>query len=153
MISLIRTDSSNPDFQLLVTLLNNYLEEIDDDEHDFFSHINNHKNLDYVVLAFRDDECIGSGAMESFDADTMEIKRIFILDSARRLGVASQIMDELEKWTLELGMKKTICETGIVQNDAVKLYFKRGYHIIPNYGHYQGFGSSICFKKVLENPA
>jgi putative acetyltransferase len=153
MITLTRTDSSNLDFQRLVTLLDNYLEEIDGDEHDFFSQFNHNNNLDYVVLAYKDGECIGSGAMEGFDAETMEIKRIFVLETARRLGAASQVMDELEKWTVELGYKNSICETGIVQNDSVKFYFKRGYHIIPNYGHYQGFGSSICFKKVLQNLA
>lgn len=63
--------------------------------------------------------------------------------------MASAILKELEIWTKELGYEKTILETGKRQTEAVALYEKCGYKVIPNYGQYSGVENSICFEKQL----
>ena len=44
---------------------------------------------------------------------------------------------------------KCILETGKRQAEAIRLYKKSGYDIIPNYGQYAGIENSVCFKKDL----
>jgi hypothetical protein len=56
----------------------------------------------------------------------------------------------LEKWTAELSYGKCILETGIKQPEAIGLYKKSGYTVIPNYGQYAGIENSVCFEKQLQ---
>jgi hypothetical protein len=41
-------------------------------------------------------------------------------------------------------------ETGKKQPEAIQLYQKSGYHIIPNYGQYAGIENSVCFEKQVK---
>jgi hypothetical protein len=50
-------------------------------------------------------------------------------------------------WAGELSYKKCILETGIRQAEAIGLYRKSGYVLIPNYGQYEGIENSVCFEK------
>jgi len=43
-----------------------------------------------------------------------------------------------------------VLETGKKQIDAIALYTKNGYHIIPNYGQYAGVEYSLCFEKRIK---
>jgi len=49
----------------------------------------------------------------------------------------------------ELGYSKCVLETGRHMPDAVHLYQKNGYAVIPNYGQYAAVENSICFEKSL----
>ena len=57
------------------------------------------------------------------------------------------ILKDLEYWAKDLGYTKCVLETGKRQLDAIALYQKVGYQIIPNYGQYIGIENSICFAK------
>ena len=59
------------------------------------------------------------------------------------------ILKELEKWAAELNYTKCVLETGKKQPEAITLYLKNGYAIIPNYGQYIGIENSVCFAKVI----
>ncbi|MGB5499367.1 MAG: GNAT family N-acetyltransferase, partial [Maribacter sp.] len=50
----------------------------------------------------------------------------------------------------ELSYEKCVLETGKRQPEAIQLYTKSGYKIIPNYGQYKGIANSICFEKILK---
>jgi len=67
----------------------------------------------------------------------------------RGRGIAQMALAELEKWAAELGYKKCILETGKRQPEAIRLYEKSGYKIIPNYGEYLNIENSVCFEKEL----
>lgn len=67
----------------------------------------------------------------------------------RGKGIAVKVLAELEKWAAELGYKKCILETGKAQPEAIALYTKCGYEIIPNYGQYAGVENSVCFEKSV----
>ena len=58
-------------------------------------------------------------------------------------------MQELEKWAAELGDESCVLETGKKQPEAIRLYEKSGYHLIPNYGQYADVATSVCFRKEL----
>ena len=48
-----------------------------------------------------------------------------------------------------MNYKKTVLETGLKQPEAIALYKKNGYTVIPNYGQYAGVENSVCFEKML----
>jgi GNAT superfamily N-acetyltransferase len=88
--------------------------------------------------------------MKPFNAEAMEIKRMYTLPERRGKGIASVILTALEKWALELSYTKTVLETGKRQPEAIALYEKSGYRLIPNYGQYTGVENSLCFEKLLK---
>jgi GNAT superfamily N-acetyltransferase len=79
----------------------------------------------------------------------MEVKRMFTVPESRGKGLAGFVLTELEIWATELGYSKCILETGRRQPEALALYKKAGYAIIPNYGQYAGVDNSVCFEKKL----
>lgn len=149
MITLIRTHSDNTDFQALVRALDIDLKVRDGDEHAFFAQYNKTDMIKHVVVAYDGDEAVGCGAVKQYDEDTMEVKRMFVPLHRRGQGIASLVLQELEKWTRELNFKKCILETGEKQPEAISLYKKNKYAIIPNFGQYGGVESSVCFEKEL----
>ncbi|MEI7736784.1 MAG: GNAT family N-acetyltransferase, partial [Ferruginibacter sp.] len=115
----------------------------------FYSQYNKVDTIKKVVVAYYRDEPSGCGAVKEFTAGTMEVKRMFVPLEKRGLGIASKVLQELERGCLELGYTRCILETGKKQPEAIALYTKNGYRIIPNYGQYAGIENSICFEKKL----
>lgn len=149
MIKLIRTDSSNKDFIGLVYLLDKELQIRDGAEHTFYAQYNKIDKIKNVVVAYEDDVAVGCGAIKEYEPGTMEVKRMFVKDEYRSKGIATFVLLELEKWTRELGYSKCILETGLKQPEAIRLYTKNNYSVIPNYGQYAGVDNSVCMEKVL----
>lgn len=149
MISLKRTNSNNLDFKKLVGLLDAELAIKDGDDHAFYHQFNSIDLIKYALVAYLDNNPIGCGAIKKFDDSRMEIKRMFVIADFRGKGIAGKILSELEQWSIELGFKKCILETGINQQEALALYNKSGFKRIPNYGQYADVKNSFCFEKVL----
>ena len=106
-------------------------------------------SIKYVVLAYENSEAVGCGAIKEWNSETMEVKRMFVPLKNRGKGIASFVLKELEHWAKELGYKKCILETGEKQPEAIQLYTKNNYNLIPNYGQYAGVEASKCFEKYL----
>jgi putative acetyltransferase len=149
MINCIRTDSKNTDFQKLVKKLDADLSARDGKEHSFYAQFNKIDSIKYAIIAYKDNMPIGSGAIKEFSEAVMEVKRMYVIENYRGKGIASVVLNELEKWAKELGYKKCILETGKRQPEAISLYLKKGYSTIPNYGQYKNVENSICFEKKL----
>lgn len=149
MEKLIRTNSSSKDFINLVHLLDRELQIRDGEEHTFYAQYNKIDKIKNVVVAFYNDAAVGCGAIKEYDIRTIEVKRMFVKDEYRSKGIATKILIDLENWTKELGYTKCILETGLAQPEAIHLYKKNGYTIIPNYGQYAGVDNSVCMEKVL----
>lgn len=149
MIKILRTDSSNRDFIDLVMLLDNELQIRDGTDHSFYAQYNKIDKIKNVVVAYYNDIPVGSGAIKEYDISTIEIKRMFVKDEYRSKGIATKVLIELELWAEELGCNKCILETGIKQPEAIRLYTKNNYKVIPNYGQYAGVVNSVCMEKVL----
>jgi GNAT superfamily N-acetyltransferase len=147
MISTLRTDSENQNFIALVAELDTDLGERDGEEHAFYHQFNSIQNLKYAIVLYLDEKPVGCGAIKAFNANTMEVKRMYILPEARGKKLATHILNELELWAFDLGYKICILETGKRQPEAIALYTKNGYEIIPNYGQYVGIENSVCFQK------
>lgn len=149
MLTLTRTDSDNSDFIQLVRLLDADLATRDGNEHSFYAQFNKIDKIRHVVVAFENNLPVGCGAIKSYDLQTMEVKRIYTLPEHRGKGIAKNILKELEKWAAELSCNKCILETGRRQPEAIELYQRSGYTIIPNYGQYAAIENSVCFEKQL----
>jgi len=149
MHTLIRTNSDNPQFIELVKYLDADLAEKDGDDHSFYNQFNKITQIKYVIIASKNGQAVGCGAIKGYDTDAMEVKRMYTLPAYRGKGIAGNILSALETWAAELNFKKCILETGRRQPDAIGLYQKHGYSTIPNYGQYAGIENSICFEKIL----
>ncbi len=149
MINLIRTNSDNKDFIALVKSLDAELAELDGDEHAFYAQLNKTHNLKHVIVAYDDDEPIACGALREYSSTAIEVKRMYTLPQSRGKGVATKVLIELEKVAAELAYQKCILETGKRQPDAIWLYQKNGYKIIPSYGKYLKMENSVCFEKEI----
>jgi GNAT superfamily N-acetyltransferase len=149
MVSIVRTTSTNPHFQHLVSLLDHDLAIRNGDENAFFAQFNKITHIHHVVVAYIGEEPIGCGAIKEFSPQAMEVKRIYILPAYRGRGIASQMLATLEGWTKELGYITCVLETGLMLPEAIALYTKLQYRRIPNYGQYAGVANSVCFQKDL----
>jgi putative acetyltransferase len=148
-IELVRTSYLNPDFISLVEMLDIYLAKVDGEDHSFYSQYNGIENIQNVVVAYKDNVPAGCGAIKPYSSDSAEIKRMFVKPAMRGLGIAAAVLKELEQWAAELGFSSCILESGKKQTEAIGLYRKAGYELIPNYGQYERVDNSICMKKIL----
>ncbi len=150
MVRSIRTDSDNIDFLALVKELDQDLAIRDGSDRVFYNQFNRLDAIKNVIVAYVNDIPAGCGAVKKYSHDTMEVKRMFTPSHLRGKGIASKVLAELEQWTLEMGYTKCILETGKRQPEAIALYKKNGYKLIPNYGQYVGIENSVCFLKELK---
>lgn len=147
--TLKRTNSDNPDFRLLITELDADLRLRNGEMMDFYDHHNVIEKNNTVVLAYIDDKPAGCGCFKPFDAESIEVKRMFVRPDARGNGISKMVLNELETWAREMRFKFAVLESASKQLEAHSLYQKSGYERIPNYGQYEGLPYSFCFKKTL----
>ncbi len=144
-----RTTSDDSDFIDLVVLLDQDLKIRDGLEHFFFAQFNKLDSIRNVVVFYSDGDPIGCGAFKKYDEQSVEIKRMFVKEEFRLKGIAGIILKELELWAKESGCSACVLETGKRQPEAIRLYQKSGYKIIPNYGQYENVDNSVCMKKII----
>jgi predicted GNAT family acetyltransferase len=149
MTQILRTDSINSDFQMLVKLLDADLAIRDGEEHAFYAQFNKTDQLKNVIVLYQNQLPVACGAIREFSEAVMEIKRMFVQPDYRRQGFAQTVVKNLENWAFELGYKKCILETGKNQPEAIQLYQKIGFEVIQNYGQYAGVENSVCMQKTV----
>lgn len=149
MITLKRTNSDDIDFINLVVLLDQDLAIRDGEDHAFYNQFNKTDKIKHVIVFYENDTAVGCGAIREKESDVVEIKRMFVHPDHRKKGFASAVLKELEIWAKEVGYAYTILETGKNQPEAINLYQKQDYNIIPNYPPYEAMENSVCMKKTL----
>lgn len=149
-MKIIRTDSENADFRELVTLLDADLAIRDGAEHSFYAQYNKIDKIREAVVVYENEKAIGCGAFKKYEQGVAEIKRMYVREERRGQGAAIKILSELESWAKELGFAECVLETGLKQPEAIALYQKSGYEIIPNYGQYEGIENSVCMRKFIK---
>ncbi len=100
-----------------------------------------------LIVARLAGSAVGCGALRPIDAETCELKRMFV--AQRRRGIGGRLLTELEQRARSLGYARIVLETRKVNTAAVNFYLKHGYHVIPNYGKYAGRPEAICFEQRL----
>lgn len=148
-IKLLRTNSDNADFRELVALLDADLAIRDGAEHSFYAQYNKIDKIREVIVAYENEAAVGCGAFKEYSRGTAEIKRMYVRENMRGKGIAGKVLNELENWAKELNFAECVLETGLKQPEAIRLYQKSGYEIIPNYGQYAGVENSVCMRKLI----
>jgi GNAT superfamily N-acetyltransferase len=105
--------------------------------------------LGTFVVARADGRAIGCGALRKLDETTAELKRMFVEPEVRGLGVAKEILDQLEATARDLGVRRLVLETGIYQAEAIALYRRAGFSPIRCWGEYSETLTSVCFEKTI----
>ncbi|MFG4001420.1 GNAT family N-acetyltransferase [Flavobacterium aquidurense] len=149
MTSLKRTNSDDIDFKNLVVLLDRDLKIRDGEDHTFYNQFNKTNSIKHVIVFYENNSAVGCGAFREKENDTVEIKRMFVHPDYRKKGIASALLSALEIWAAEENYNYTILETGKKQPEAINLYQKQGYSVIPNYPPYENMDNSVCMKKAL----
>jgi len=151
MISVRHSTHIDPDFQTFCELLNKeFWVRYPDSQHNFEPY-NTVNATARVVLVYSGDTAVGCGCFRPMEKEeTIEIKRMYVREEFRGLGIAKIVLLELEKWAVAEGFTKSKLETGINQPEAIALYTRNGYQPIPNYPPYVGVDLSICMMKKLE---
>jgi putative acetyltransferase len=103
-----------------------------------------------TFLVARDsDRAIGCGALRLLDANTAEVKRMYVEPGHRGRGVGKAVLAALEAGARQLGARRLVLETGIYQKTAIALYRHAGFTPIDCWGEYASSATSLCFEKAL----
>jgi GNAT superfamily N-acetyltransferase len=148
-ITITKTTSENPDFINLITAFDSYLwAKYPELKKNYWG--NNIIEINpNVVLIYLDDKAVACGCFKKYDANTVEIKRMFVSPEARGMGLAQKILQELELLASELDYSYAVLETLFKQTAAIALYQKVGYEIVENYEPYVGLENSVCMRKKI----
>lgn len=105
-----------------------------------------------VFLVARDERGtpVGCGGLRDLGGGAGEVKRMYVVPSARGTGVADAVLAALEEWARDQGWTALRLETGDGQPAAVRFYTRAGYRRIPNFGPYADVDDSWCFERSLE---
>ena len=148
-MQLVRTTNQDEQFVALTRQLDAELRQRYGQQQDFYAPHNRLDPIDTALLGVVDGQAVACGCFKRLDAQSAEVKRMFVHPEWRRRGYSTQLLTALEAWARELGAQQLLLETGLGQPEAIALYHKLGFTPIANYGPYVTLGSSLCMAKSL----
>src|SRR4029077_20933598 len=80
----------------------------------------------FLVASLRG-EPVGCGALKFHDGEPAELKRMWVADSVRGLGIGRRMLGELERRSAAGGARKVRLETNNALDEAIALYRSSGY--------------------------
>jgi DNA-binding MarR family transcriptional regulator len=83
------------------------------------------------LIAYLRGEPVGCGAVKHHPAGPSEIKRMWVAESARGLGIARRLLAELETCAVQSGASTARLETNRALVEAIALYRSAGYVEVP----------------------
>lgn len=145
------TDGRNADFVGLCHELDNFLNNLVGGEGNRAEYIpyNRLDDIHDAILVYDNNIPVGCASFKKYDGDCAEVKRVFVKPQYRGRGIGNKLMELIEKTAREQGYQYMILETGELLAEAMALYRKIGYKVIPNYGQYKDMPESVCMKKKL----
>jgi putative acetyltransferase len=102
-----------------------------------------------VFVARSEGDVVGMAALVDRGDATAELKRMFVVPSARGLGVGAGLLASVDAHAVATGIRTVQLETGPLQDVAIRLYQRGGYSLIPSFGKYVGDPNSVCYEKAL----
>jgi GNAT superfamily N-acetyltransferase len=104
------------------------------------------------LVIYRGGTPVGCGALRLLDAETAELKRMYVSPLVRGKGLGRRLMGALEAEARVLGVRRLVLETGIRQSAALALYRATGFQPIPLFGEYRlSPETSVCLGKNLQD--
>jgi len=83
--------------------------------------------LDEMVVAYLRGEPVGCGALKHYEGAVTDIKRMWVADAARGLGLGRRLLEELEARAARAGSRTARLETNRALTEAISLYRSAGY--------------------------
>jgi DNA-binding MarR family transcriptional regulator/GNAT superfamily N-acetyltransferase len=83
------------------------------------------------VVAYLNREAIGCGAVKHRPAGPSDIKRMWVAESARGLGIGRRLLRELEQLVRASGARVAQLETNAALVEAISMYRSAGYAEVP----------------------
>jgi DNA-binding MarR family transcriptional regulator len=87
--------------------------------------------LGAFLVAYLGEEAIGCGAVKHRPGGPSDVKRMWVADSARGLGIGRRLLRELEQLARESGAEVARLETNAALGEAITLYRSAGYVEVP----------------------
>ena len=85
------------------------------------------------VVVYVDGEPAGCGGLKRLDAETGEVKRLYVAPEFRGRQLSRRLLAALEDGARELGYGLVRLDTGERQPEALALFRSSGYREIPDY--------------------
>jgi putative acetyltransferase len=104
--------------------------------------------VSFAVARADDGAAIGCGAVV-VEGDGAELKRMYVLPSARGAGVAQAILALLESVARQEGAHVVRLETGYLQHEALRFYERAGYSRRGPFGSYGPDPNSVFMERRL----
>jgi GNAT superfamily N-acetyltransferase len=101
------------------------------------------------LVGYLDGVPVAMGGVRRIDAETVEIKRMYVDPACRGRGFSRVVLARLEDLARELGAARVVLETGEKQPEAMALYASSGYDVIEKYGYYRCSPLSVSYGKTL----
>lgn len=101
------------------------------------------------VVGYLGVEPVAMGGFRTIDAETVEIKRMFVAPAHRGRGWSRLVLSRLEELAAAMGAGRVVLETGMKQPEAMSLYASAGYDRIEAFGHYRDSPLSASYGKSL----
>jgi GNAT superfamily N-acetyltransferase len=108
------------------------------------------------VIGYLADEPVAMGGLRRHGGPAeslveVEIKRMYVVPTARGRGLSRLMLAHLEQRARELGAIRVVLETGLKQPEAMSLYETSGYARIDGFGHYADAPLSRSYAKLLKD--
>lgn len=84
-------------------------------------------DFENLLVAELDGAVVGTIAYQRYDAETAEIKRLYVNSNCRGLGIANKLLNTIIEEIKENGYKKLYLETWIQLESGRKFYEKNGF--------------------------
>ena len=91
----------------------------------------------------------GCGGIQLFGTEYGEVKRMYVRPQFRGLGFAKLMLDHLENYARNRGVRILRLETGIHQTASIGLYERMGFRSVPPFGNYKEDPLSRFYEKRL----
>lgn len=148
--TITREPPDSADAQTLITELDAYLIPLSPKESRHGYPVEKLINEDVPFFIIRADGIpVGCGGVKLFGTDYAEIKRMYIRPQFRGLGFAKLMLDHLADYARNRGIAILRLETGISQREAIGLYERAGFQLIPPFGEYKPDPLSRFYEKRI----
>lgn len=102
------------------------------------------------LVGFVNGAAVAMGGWRFTGDGEAELKRMFVVQSARRRGLSRLMLAELERSAAAAGVRHLMLNTGLEQPEAIALYETSGYAPIAGFGHYACAPGAVFYGKLLD---
>jgi GNAT superfamily N-acetyltransferase len=150
----VRVHAADPDLQRLTRdVVLEYAERYGDEDGEIAPVSD---EADWILVRDDDGSAVACGGVQPWShsvtdaaAGTGELKRMYVVPSARGRGLSRRLLDELVGIARQRGMTTLVLETGTGQPEAMGLYESYGFALTETWGEYRWDPRSRCYRLDL----